>query len=70
MTIRILVVDTGESALRIARSIVEMGYIPVGLYTYNNSCNRRKLFKYDVKIPDLNDYNGILKIAEDYGVDA
>ncbi len=71
MTIRILIANRGEIAIRIARSIKEMGFSPLGIYTRldKNSLHRRFMVE-DAEIGSYLDIDEIIEAAEELGADA
>jgi len=68
---KILIANRGEIAIRIARSVYEMGFIPIGIYTEQdvNSLHRRYMYE-DKMVPSYLDINSIIEVAEEMGADA
>lgn len=71
MTLRILIANRGEIAIRIARSVKELGYIPVGIYTAEDKGSlHRKYMTEDVEVPSYLDIDEIINAAIELGADA
>jgi len=68
---KILIANRGEIAIRIARSVYEMGFIPIGIYTEQdvNSLHRRYMYE-DKMVTSYLDINSIIEAAEEMGADA
>lgn len=68
---KILIANRGEIAIRIARSVKELGYIPLGIYTEqdSNSLHRRFMFE-DTLVSSYLDIDSIVRAAEELGADA
>ncbi len=68
---KILIANRGEIAIRIARSVRELGYIPLGIYTEqdSNSLHRRYMAE-DARVSSYLDIDDIIRAAEKLGADA
>ncbi|NAZ27227.1 MAG: ATP-grasp domain-containing protein, partial [Thermogladius sp.] len=71
MPMRILIANRGEIAVRIARSIIEMGHTPLGVYTSidGNSLHRRFVHE-DAEVSSYLDIDEIVEAAIHLGADA
>jgi pyruvate carboxylase subunit A len=71
MPMRILIANRGEIAVRIARSIIEMGHTPLGVYTSIdvNSLHRRFVHE-DAEVSSYLDIDEIVEAAIHLGADA
>ncbi len=71
LTYRILIANRGEIAVRIARSIKELGYIPLGVYTrVDKQALHRRFMAEDAEIPSYLDMDEIIDAAIRLGADA
>ncbi|WP_440059329.1 acetyl-CoA carboxylase biotin carboxylase subunit [Thermogladius sp. 4427co] len=71
MTVKILIANRGEIAVRIARSISEMGFKPLGIYTPvdKNSLHRKFVYE-DVEVSSYLSIDEIIEAAIELGADA
>jgi len=71
MATRILIASRGISAIRVARSLIESGYAPVGIYTRDdeNSPHRKYLVE-DREVSSYLDIEDIVEVAVEMGVEA
>ncbi len=71
MAKRILIANRGEIAIRIARAVRELGYIPVGIYTSvdKKSLHLRYMAK-NIEVSSYLDMDSIIEAAEKAGADA
>ncbi|ADI31799.1 acetyl-CoA carboxylase biotin carboxylase subunit [Staphylothermus hellenicus] len=71
MTLRILIANRGEIAVRIARSVKELGFIPLGIYTAEDKNSlHRKYMAEDIEVPSYLDIDEIVDAAIELGSDA
>ncbi|MET1160276.1 MAG: biotin carboxylase N-terminal domain-containing protein [Thermoprotei archaeon] len=71
MTIRILIANRGEIVIRIARSIRELGYTPLGIYTdADKNSLHRQFVDEDYRVSSYLDIDDIIRAAEELGADA
>ncbi len=71
MPLKILIANRGEIAIRIARSVKEMGYIPLGIYTAEDRGSlHRKFMVEDYEVPSYLDMDEIINAAIELGADA
>ncbi|MEM4481485.1 MAG: biotin carboxylase N-terminal domain-containing protein [Desulfurococcaceae archaeon] len=71
MPSRILIANRGEIAVRIAKTLIENSYIPVGVYTHDDADSyHRKFLAEDVEISSYMDIKEILNAAVDLGAEA
>jgi len=71
LPVRILIANRGEIAIRIARSVRELGYIPLGIYTDADKASlHRQYVEEDYKVSSYLDTESILRAAEELGADA
>lgn len=71
MPYRILIANRGEIAVRIARTLIENGYIPVGVYTSEDSNSlHRKFMVEDVEVSSYLEIKEIISAASELGADA
>ncbi|MEZ0394017.1 MAG: biotin carboxylase N-terminal domain-containing protein [Desulfurococcaceae archaeon] len=70
MTIRVFIANRGEIAIRIARSVRELGMVPIGIYTIpdKNSLHRRYL-QEDVEVTSYIDVKEVVNAAVVLGAD-
>ncbi len=68
---RVLIANRGEIAIRIARTVRELGWVPLGIYTATdkNSFHRR-FMEEDAKVSSYLDMDDIIKVALELGADA
>ncbi len=67
----ILIANRGEIAIRIARSIRELGWIPLGIYTnVDKKSLHRKYMVLDYQVSSYLDIDDIIKAAQELGADA
>jgi pyruvate carboxylase subunit A len=71
MTTKIMIAGCGVGAVRVAKSLVESGYAPVGVYTRDdeNSPHRKYLVE-DVEVPDYLDVESLVEVAVEMGAEA
>ncbi|WP_048163166.1 acetyl-CoA carboxylase biotin carboxylase subunit [Thermogladius calderae] len=71
MPIRVLISNRGEIAIRVARSVSELGYTPLGVYTSvdKNSLHRRFVIE-DSEVSSYLDMDDIIEAAIQLGADA
>ncbi|MEM1532694.1 MAG: biotin carboxylase N-terminal domain-containing protein, partial [Desulfurococcaceae archaeon] len=66
----ILIANRGEIAIRIARTIRELGWIAIGIYTDADKLSlHRKYMDYDSKVSSYLDMDEIIDVALELGVD-
>jgi len=71
MTTRILIADRGVSAVRVARSLVESGYTPIGIYTKEDEGSiHRKYLVEDREVSSYHDIGDIVDAAVEMGAEA
>ncbi|RLG90877.1 MAG: acetyl-CoA carboxylase biotin carboxylase subunit [Thermoprotei archaeon] len=71
MTLRIMIANRGEIAIRIARSIRELGYVPLGIYTsVDKNSLHRKFMSEDYEVSNYLDIDDVINAAIDLGADA
>lgn len=69
--LRILIANRGEIAIRIARTVKELGHIPLGIYTSVDKRSLHRHFMYeDYEVSSYLDIKDIIKAAEELGADA
>lgn len=71
LPIRILVANRGEIAVRIARTIREMGFTPLGIYTpIDKNAFHRRFVDEDYEVSSYLDMDEIIEAATSLGADA
>lgn len=71
MSKRILIADRGEIAIRIARTLIENGYIPVGIYVADDVDSlHRKFLAEDVEVSNYLDIKEVINAALELGAEA
>ncbi len=71
MPLRILIANRGEIAIRIARTVKEMGYTPLGIYTsVDKESLHRRFMSEDIDVPSYLDIDEIVDAAIELGADA
>ncbi len=71
MPYRVLIANRGEIAIRIARSIREMGFTPLGIYTtIDEGSLHRKFMEEDREVSSYLDMDDIIDAAIELGADA
>ncbi len=71
MTFRILIANRGEIAVRVARSVKELGYIPLGIYTrIDKGSVHRRFMVEDAEVASYLDMDEIIEAAIRLGADA
>ncbi len=71
MTMKVMVADRGIAAVRVARSLVESGYVPVGFYVRGEEASlHRKYLVEDREISDYMDREELVDIAMEMGAEA
>ncbi|MEM4880425.1 MAG: biotin carboxylase N-terminal domain-containing protein, partial [Desulfurococcaceae archaeon] len=68
MPVKIMIANRGEIAIRIAKTLLENGYMPVGIYTKSdsNSLHRRFLVE-DREVSSYLNISEIVEAAVDMG---
>lgn len=68
---RILIANRGEIAIRIARSVRELGWIPLGIYTsIDKHSLHRRFMECDYQVSNYLDMDEVIEAAEELGADA
>ncbi|WFO74530.1 ATP-grasp domain-containing protein [Desulfurococcaceae archaeon MEX13E-LK6-19] len=68
---RILIANRGEIAIRIARTVKELGHIPLGIYTsIDKKSFHRHFMSEDYEVSSYLNIKDIIKAAEELGADA
>lgn len=71
MPARILIANRGEIAIRIARTLLENNYVPLGVYTHDDiESHHRKFLAEDVEVSSYTDIEEIVSAAVELGADA
>ncbi|OYT40352.1 MAG: pyruvate carboxylase subunit A [Desulfurococcales archaeon ex4484_58] len=71
MPVKILIANRGEIAVRIARSIRELGFIPLGIYSDEDKDSlHRSYMDEDYKVSSYLSIDDIIEAAENLGADA
>lgn len=71
MPIRVLIANRGEIAIRIARTLVEGGYVPVGIYTADDADSlHRRFLVDDVEVSSYLDIKDVVNAAIELGAEA
>lgn len=71
MTLKVLIANRGEIAIRIAKSVREMGYVPLGIYTdFDKNSLHRLYMEEDYRVSSYLDIEDIVRAAEELGADA
>lgn len=66
---RILIANRGEIAIRIARAVSELGYIPLGIYIEGDTFHLIKMHDYE-KVSSYLNLDEVLEAAKKLGADA
>jgi len=71
MTTKVMIADRGVAAVRVARSLVESGYAPVGFYVKGEETSlHRKYLVEDREVSDYLDVEELVDIAVEMGAEA
>jgi pyruvate carboxylase subunit A len=71
MSFRIFIANRGEIAIRIARTALENGFVPIGIYTKEDEHSlHRKYLKEDREVSSYLDIEEIVEAAQELGADA
>ncbi|MGB9827604.1 MAG: biotin carboxylase N-terminal domain-containing protein, partial [Thermosphaera sp.] len=71
MSFRIFIANRGEIAIRIARTALENGFVPIGVYTKEDEQSlHRKYLKEDREVSSYLDIEEIVEAAQELGADA
>lgn len=71
MSFRIFIANRGEIAIRIARTALENGFVPIGVYTKEDEQSlHRKYLKEDKEVSSYLDIEEIVEAAQELGADA
>lgn len=71
MPYRVMIANRGEIAVRIARTLLENGYIPVGIYEHDDEDSlHRKFMAEDIEVSSYLDIKEVVNAAVELGADA
>ncbi|MEM0469378.1 MAG: biotin carboxylase N-terminal domain-containing protein [Desulfurococcaceae archaeon] len=71
MPVKVLIANRGEVAIRIARTLVESGYIPVGIYTADDADSlHRRFLVDDTEVSSYLDIKDVVNAAVELGAEA